>query len=241
MRIAVLGIIILAFFSCDKDAGNTGNKLELLFELKYDGEVLKGPEQLYELNDSVEMRFSKVGLYLSGFQLNGPEPLPLLDIVHISFLQNISGDAILEMQQSLKFEVPSGDYSSLSFGLGLTPYQNAKIPADYEAGSALSLASEYWPAWESYIFEKIEGTFKVHGGAEVPVALHVGGNPTYRILEWNDGLVFPDGKEKKITIPIDLKYILEDYPVTKVPKLHSLEQLPYMEMIADGFSQSMEN
>src|SRR5690606_2593291 len=151
------------------------------------------------LNDSIKMRFSKVSFYLSDFKLNdGTQSIPLLDILHISFLQNTKGDAIQEMQQTLSIEVPSGDYASISFGLGLTALQNNTVPSDHEAGSALSLTSEYWPAWNSYIFEKIEGTYQVNGGSPESVTLHVGGNETYRVLEWRDGLSVSGGKRAEI-------------------------------------------
>lgn len=188
------------------------------------------------------MRFSKVSFYLSDFKLqNGTQPLPLLDILHISFLQNINGDAIQEMQQTLSFEIPSGNYSSLSFGLGLTPAQNSTDPADHEAGSALSLTSEYWEAWNSFIFVKVEGTYQLNDDEPRSVALHVGGNDSYRVLEWKNGLSIGEDQSKKITIPIDLKYILDGYPISESPVLHKLEQISLMERIADGFAESMKN
>lgn len=242
MRFVVLLALIGVIFACEKDEGDKASKIDLIFELKYDGELLSGLDELYALNDSVSMRFSKVSFYLSDFKLTqATQELPLLDVLHISFLQNIKGDAIQEMKQKLTFEVPSGDYSSISFGLGLTPAQNSTIPADHEARSALSLTSEYWQAWDSYIFEKIEGTYQVNGGNSESVALHVGGDETYRILEWRDGLSLSGDRNVEITIPIDLKTILTNFPVTESPKLHALEQLPLMEQVADGFYASMHN
>ena len=242
MRALILLGILTMFFSCEKDGGSDGTKLDLVFELRYDGEPLSGSQEFYQLNDSIKMRFSKVSFYLSDFKLKGDaETLPLVDIVHISFLQNINGDAVQEMQQALRFEVPEGDYESLAFGLGLTASQNATTPAIHEAGSALSLTSEYWTAWESYIFEKIEGAYQVNNEPSESVALHIGSDPTYHVMEWNDGFSLSSGESKQLTIPIDLYYILKDYPISEAPVLHKLEQLPYMELIADSFSASMNN
>lgn len=240
MRGMVLLAMLALFFGCDKDDNNPVAKLDLVFQLKYDGELLTSPNDIYELNDSVKLRFSKISYYLSDFRLSdGSQTFPLLDILHISFLQDINGDAISGMEQKLSFEIPSGNYASLSFGLGLTPAQNNTVPADHEAGSALSLSSEYWQAWDSYVFEKLEGSYQLNNGDEQSVALHVGGDDTYRILEWNSDLSIADGETKVINIPIDLKYILDDYPITESPVLHALAQLPLMEMIADGFAESM--
>lgn len=242
MRIVVLLAIMGLVFACEKDDGDKASKINLIFELKYDGELLSGMDESYELNDSVSLRFSKVSFYLSDFKLNTPtQELPLLDVLHISFLQNTKGDAVQEMKQILSFEVPAGDYSSISFGLGLTPAQNSTVPSDHEAGSALSLTSEYWQAWNSYIFEKIEGTYQLNGGSPESLALHVGGDETYRVLEWQNGLSVSGDRNVEITIPIDLKTILTDFPVTESPKLHALEQLPLMEQVADGFYASMRN
>lgn len=242
MRIAILIGMLAMFVSCTKDVGDTVTRLDLVFELRYDGEPISGSQQLYQLNDSIKMQFSKVSFYLSDFKLEGNvETLPMTDILHISFLQNINGDAVQEVKQTLRFEVPPGDYESLTFGLGLTPAQNATLPADHEAGSALSLSSEYWTAWKSYIFEKIEGTYQLNDESPESVALHIGSNPLYRVLEWNNGFSLSDGQSQQLTIPIDLYYILKDYPLVEAPVLHKLEQLSYMELIADNFSASMKN
>src|SRR5690606_19647809 len=163
---------------------------------------------------------------------------PLLDILHISFLQDIKGDAITEVEQKLSFEIPSGNYAAISFGLGLTPAQHRTIPADHEAGSALSLHSQSWTTCTSHKLEKIDESYKVNNGDSQSVALHVGGDETYRVLQWNQGLSLNDGETRVINIPIDLKVILKDYPITESPVLHQLEQLPLMEMIADGFVRS---
>ena len=240
MRGMVLFVMLALIFGCDTEDNNPLAKLELVFQLKYDGELLTGPNNMYELNDSVKMRFSKVSYYVSDFRLSDDgQTFPLLDILHISFLQDINGDAISAVEQKLSFEIPTGNYESLSFGLGLTPAQNSTTPADHEAGSALSLSSEYWPSWNSYIYEKLEGSYQLNDGDNQSVALHVGGDETYRVLEWNNDLSIAGGETKLINIPIDLKNILESYPITESPVLHKLEQLPLMEMIADGFAESM--
>lgn len=244
VRTGMRGIFLLAFLiilaSCDNSENNPVAKVDLIFQLQYDGEPLAGPNQVYELNDSVELQFSKVSFYLSDFKLSdGSQTYPLWDVLHISFLQDINGDAIAETQQKLTFEIPSGNYESLSFGLGLHPTLNGTTPTEHEVGSALSFSSEYWPAWQSYIFEKIEGAYKVNGGQLESVALHVGGDDTYRVLDWTSGLSIGDGEVKVINIPIDLKHILDGYPITESPVLHQLEQLPLMEMIADRFVSSM--
>ncbi len=242
MRILFLLLMFTIVMGCNKEDNKTTTKLDLVLELRYDGSPVSGPQRWYAINDSVEMQFSKVSFYLSDFKLeNESESLDMVDVLHVSFLQNTSGDVVRETEQTLRFEVPSGDYSSLSFGLGLTAAQNATLPANHEAGSAMSLTSEYWPAWQSYIFTKIEGNFKLHDSSPGASTLHTGGNDTYRILEWNDGLSFRGGEVREIIIPIDLKEILKDYPLTEAPRLHQLEQLPYMNTIADGFLESMVN
>src|SRR5690606_40192895 len=69
MKIVVLLVLMAMLSGCDNDADNPVTKLELAFELKFDGELLSGSTQMYELDDSVKMRFSKVSFYLSDFKL----------------------------------------------------------------------------------------------------------------------------------------------------------------------------
>lgn len=232
-------LLVLLFSSCLKEDREPISELNIVFELLYDGEPLYPTTDYFALNDTVEVQFSKVSFYLSDFRVESTDgELEILDVLHLSFLQNLHGDVVNEYQQLLRFSLPASEYSSLSFGVGLTPEQNATQPADHEPGAALSFSSEYWEAWDSYVFEKIEGRYKVNDEEET-MALHIGGDETYRIMEWKDGLSLSGDDSEMITISIDLKEILEEYPLTEAPVLHSEDQLSFMEMLADYFVNSM--
>src|SRR5699024_4950324 len=98
---------------------------------------------------------------------------------------------------------------------------------------------EYWEAWDSYVFEKIEGRYKMDGQDPETMALHIGGDETYRNLEWKDALSLSGDDSEVLEISIDLKDILVNYPLTEAPVLHSEQQLSYMNILADNIAQSM--
>ena len=72
----------------------------------------------------------------------------------------------------------------LRFNIGLTPEQNSTVPADYTSGSPLAMPGEYWLAWKSYIFLKIEGWIDLDGDgmAETGVALHLGSDEVMKSI-----------------------------------------------------------
>lgn len=240
-KLSVLAIVLVFMFSsCLKEDHEPISELNILFELLYDGEPLHPTPDYFQLNDSVEVQFTKVSFYLSDFRVESTEgELEILDILHLSYLQNLNGDAVEENQQLLRFSLPASEYSSLSFGLGVTPSQNATKPAEHAPGTFLSFASEYWEAWDSYVFEKIEGRYKVNGGDPETMALHIGGDETYRKLEWKDVLSLSGDDSEVFEISIDLKDILQNYPLTEAPVLHSEEQLSFMNLLADQFAAYM--
>ncbi|WP_236973858.1 MbnP family protein [Membranihabitans maritimus] len=247
-RLLIVFFALAFLFSCEKEDIQKGGSLTLEFRLLYDGQVVSTPEKEYELNDSITLRFSKVSYYLSDLQLNIDSTNYLdLDtegdnIFHISFLQTILGDAIPEPGVTLNFNnLPNGNYSSVSFGLGVAPAFNSSEPSNFISNHPLSFSSEYWSPWESYIFSKIEGEFSVSGGESESLALHTGSDQAYREIQVRGNLSLSENSDKVLRIDLDLKEVLESYPLLEAPRIHQRDQQNYVDMIADGMNQSLTN
>lgn len=54
-------------------------------------------------------------------------------------------------------KIPNGNYKAIILGVGVAFDLNSKKPKDFKNSNPLSLSSEYWDSWNSYIFAKIEG------------------------------------------------------------------------------------
>ncbi|WP_236969169.1 MbnP family protein [Membranihabitans marinus] len=234
--------VILLLASCSKDSKDELGSLNILFNLKYDGSTVNSPQDWYSLSDSVDLRFSKVSFYLSDITLaNDVEDLVITDIIHLSYLQTILGDVINSNQIILPFSnLPLEQYSGLRFGLGVSPSLNRTSPTDYGSGQPLSYTSEYWTPWQSYIFAKIEGEFKVNGGESESFVLHTGSDEAYRTISIDQTLIMETDKEKNIALDIDLYKILVDYPIISQPRIHQLSQQEYVNKLSDNFANSLK-
>lgn len=141
--------------------------------------------------------------------------------------------------------VEEGEYSGLRFGLGVPPALNAKEPKDYPASNVLSSTSNYWSVWKSYIFFRPEGKIdlKNDGTPGEGFALHLGGDSAYVPFDFMKTFIVQEGVNARIEIEIDLeKYFNAKalYPIRSNPSIHSLEQKPQMDILAENLKQSVQ-
>lgn len=239
-----VNFLVIVFFTvgCQKEESNNAGELNLNFELVFDQQPVNSSEQWFTLNDSVELRFTKVSFYLSEISLKrSTENLLLTDIIHISFLQTILGDAINRYSLKIPFaQIPADNYSGLRMGLGVTSYINTLSPIDFSSGHPLSYTSEYWTPWDSYIFAKIEGEMIVGGERTETFVLHTGSDEAFREINWNNNIQITTDQAKEFNIPINLYKILQTYPITQQPRLHQLDQQEFVNQLSDNLANSLK-
>ncbi len=79
-------------------------------------------------------------------------------------------------------DVPTGEYKSIRFGIGVPAATNNKTPSQFPATSPLGDVGNYWTAWDSYIFSRVEGildTSRSNSGT-LPYLYHGGANDMYQ-------------------------------------------------------------
>ncbi len=148
---------------------------------------------------------------------------------HIT-LSSASGDieikdiALFDMEDveagkpmTMEVEVPAGDYTGISFWVGLDSAQNASNPADFDNDNPLSLAPGTFWTWNTgYRFVMLEGYFDTIQNTPSPVSstrffnYHTGTNPLYAKAELGSASIaftVTEGANYTYSLDLDLNNV----------------------------------
>jgi hypothetical protein len=229
-------IIGLTFFSCKKD----GEPITIHLQLLYDGDPMV-MQQEYAYPDGKTFIATKVSMYLSDINLEGSvKSLSIADVAFVNFSESHrTAESASEGYLLYNDKVDFGSIESLQFNVGLTPEQNRTVPADYASGTPLAMPGEYWLAWDSFIFVKIEGRIDLDGDGitEEGVALHLGSDQVMQSFS----LANTNGSTA-LTVAIDISKIFANdkiYDIGANPQIHSLSQMPSLLELSENLSHAI--
>ena len=240
---------LLALSACKKDRAIAieTTTLELSFTANYDGIPLVINEQEYDYAGN-PIRFSKVSFYVSNVTLGETE---ISDVNYIDLTKTHTDKVSAERGTTMDFpKIPVGEYQSVAFGIGVAPDLNRTKPSDYSTSHPLGAdnSGEYWEAWNSYIFVKIEGQYDADGngfdGEDIAFAYHVGQDELYKTLKatFDSPLLLEVDTQTDINFSIDLKKLLTTGTGELLPlDVHDPNnQMDIMRMIMGNFSNAIE-
>ena len=214
--------------------------VSLNIKLRYDDQALvMGANYTYP--DGKAITFTRVSFFISDLSLNGSESESILDAAFIN--PTIQHQSEAGATEGLTFPIGKTTVTSpnnLTFNLGLTPDQNATVPADYASGETLARPGEYWIAWKSYVFAKIEGFIDMDGNGEpeTGISLHMGSDEARRLISLSGNV-----NRAIIPIEIDIRKVFgttDIYDIEGDPQIHSLSQLPQTNFLVDNLKSSFE-
>jgi len=243
MRIFYILSILVLFASCNRE--KTGD-LVLNFRPIYNNEPLVMAEDLIFRPD-YELRIDKSNFYISNVYIINADgesvELSEVEFVDLSFFDLNSS---LEGTNFTYKDLPVGNYTAIRMTIGVTPGLNATKPQDYPSTHPLSLSSQYWESWGSYIFSKTEGAVDTlqDGSFDHKFAYHTGSDALARTIEYPYSF---DIKEDGTT---ERNFVLDHYDLFKegaglmdiknIPSNHTPEDLDNMEKIVDNFVTSLK-
>ncbi len=235
----ILGIFIM--FGCSDKEDSTGD-LSITMNLVYNGEPLI-MFQDYEYPDGRTINFSRFSLYLSDMKLDEQ----LISYVEYHNITSSHADiAGAESGYQWKInDIEPGDYNNLNFGVGVNETQNAKDPGEFESGHPLAKPAEHWFSWSSYIFLKLEANMDSNndGNNDFPIALHLGSDDAYRLINLNKAIKITEDEITKTNITFDIYEFLggtnNTYDVDSNPQIHSLEQKDAVVELANNILNSI--
>lgn len=237
----VMGVLLvfLVFISC-----KSKNELdtEIHFIVTYQDQPLVAFET-HQYPDGTLFYFTRFSFFIEDLQLrNSERTVKLIDraYVNLSPALNDATRAVIGTQV-FAGKVEEGQYQ-LNLSIGVNEKENAKGPSGRSSRDPLSEGSEYWPAWNSYIFNRIEGWLDNNGDGQYTqgITLHLGGDEVYRTINVPGQVTIHD-EFNSINLVIALDRIFGDtgewYDLINFSQLHSLHHLPQMTALSDRFEQ----
>ena len=212
-------------------------------KLKYNGVPLVMFEP-YEYPDGKQIEFTRCSFYTSEMKLDETT----INEVEFHNLTNIHSDPELGINgYTWRIEnVPSGNYNSLSFNIGVPEELNKKDPGEFPSGHPLAKPAENWFSWQSYIFLKVEGKVDLDGDGitETGVALHLGSDEALRNLEFEYPIQVVENQSSSIRLDFDIYDFFNGpnriYPIEENPQIHSLSQLDAVVELSDNLINAIQ-
>jgi hypothetical protein len=168
----------------------------------------------------------------------------LAEVELIEFTDKTTEDLAVKGTARSYESIPVGTYSGIRFGLGVNNELNkAETQEDYTAGEPLTL--DFWSAWNSYIFSKMEGDFDMNGdglyddSTDFSYSLHTGTNEGYNVITLNAPITVTANSDNVTKIVVDFEKILisstgETYDVIETKTTHSLGDIDKVLQLLDN-------
>lgn len=210
-------LLIVSSYACNDDEGDNApispiSVVEMPFVATYDGAPLVMTDA-YDYANNLPVLFTRLKFYISNVSLLSTDGsrLELSEIEALDFTTtNIDTETATQGINLTFLDIPVGEYTGLSFGVGVAADLNETKPSDYSSSHPLSDASDYWGAWGSYIFTKIEGKLDVDqdGSYTLGVSYHIGSDDLYRDISFTKPITITEGNTTLPQVEVDLKKIL---------------------------------
>jgi len=197
------------------------------------------------------IRFTRINFYISNLVIvNDDGETDLTEIQFIDLTQTHRNPIDSEIGTVMSFSnVPVGSYNQLKFGVGVPVDLNKTNPSDYSTTHPLGAdnSGEYWEAWDSYIFAKIEGQFDVNGDGfdadDINFAYHTGGRPDlFAPIELDNNLVLSGGETTDLIFELDVAQLFKQgLGDPLILSAHDpSRQIPEMLVIMGNFQRALQ-
>lgn len=189
--------------------------IQLSFRATYAGEPLVLNQQTYDYQGK-KVRFSKINFYLADLSAandDGETEVSEIQFIDLSLTHNTAADAAKGSISNFS-RIPVGAYKFLKFGIGVPADLNKTNPSDYSTSHPLGAdnSGEYWEAWNSYIFAKIEGQYDENGdgtfdGDDISFAYHAGMDRVYQEIELDNIINLNAGETTNLDFELDVRML----------------------------------
>ncbi len=206
-------------------------------------------EQPFQLNkiysyNGKKVRFSRLSFYVSNIyadkgSFSGPYvdiPIAMIDFKDIDDSLKAAKGLILNLNS-----IPSGDKKNFNLYIGVSSDLNSKKPKDYPTTNPLSESSNYWDAWNSYIFFKLEGSLDKDGDGqyETGITLHAGGNEVYQSMNFSKTFTVKENETTPLSMELDLNKLINGIDMETYNSTHQIGDLPTMKKMMGNFQTAL--
>lgn len=203
---------VLFVLACQDDDDNPTRSENITttiqFRAEYDNTNLAIQSATYAYPTGAELKATLFQYYISDLVLlaaDGSE-VGLSDIELIRY-----EDATADNIEERTYDVPSGDYVGLRFGLGVKPDLNATDPSNFAANDPLN-ENEFWNANARYVFAKIEANADLEndGTFDTGLSYHMGSNDLYTTITFAGNFNIDGDGDPQLVITADMLKSLSD-------------------------------
>lgn len=215
--LSILGSLLIsanAFTACKKPDGGTGN-LKITIKGMYDTETLILYQQNYTHpeNDD-ELTVQVLNFFMSNVKIVAGDTgeIVLRDVEYINLENNHTEVGTANQGESFTIKnICVGEYTGIIFGVGLDSATNSTTPSDYKSSSPLANNGNYWAAWDSYIFSRLEGKYKASNhSTTIPFLYHTGVGDAYQQRRLSKRFSIEKNTETELVLILDMKKVF--YP-----------------------------
>ena len=200
------------FSSCKPTSESTTGDLNIVIKGQHDGETVVLFETQHTTPDNNSINYQVLNFMLSDMNLikDDGSRVALTDIYYIDFKDNHSLSSTAANGEIIPFEdIEIGNYTGLEMGFGVNSTNNAMTFADFPTSSPLGDASNYWSAWDSYIFSRVEGRF-FENGNPMTFFYHSGIDDAYFVQSFEKDIVINADETTDVVFILNLNEIF--YP-----------------------------
>lgn len=189
----------------------TTGELEINFKALVNNQTLVTYAEDYQYTDGNTLTIQILEFYISDLELLKADggAVSIADYSYVNFNGNQGDPNTAEQGEDLRFDsIPPGEYTGIRYNVGLTAEQNAMEPGDFPATSMLSVTANYWTAWQSYIFSKIEGYIVLPDNSRSNFLYHSGADGMRQELEFNTPISISAGNRSTMGFEVHAERIL---------------------------------
>ena len=206
-----LALILFSANSCKKHDHSPKGSLSITFKAVYDNDPLLVFND-YLTPDGDKLQFHVFNFYLSDIEIvkDNDEVVRLKDVGFIDFNGNTDLTKAAAGTKINLNDIGIGSYKAIRFGIGIEPGKNAKEPGDFPTDPYLGDPGNYWTAWNSYIFSRLEGrsdTLPNAAGGDVSYLYHTGVDGMYQTRSFTKTFEISSNSNSELIFNINAKDI----------------------------------
>lgn len=237
LPVFILLIVVLSASKCKDDTSLKGS-VDMIIKAQFNNQPLI-LNKAYDYNDK-KVRFSKLTFFMSNVHTGEINKI-VAPITLVSFKDN---DDSTKAAKGLTLSIGNieiGDKKQLGIGIGVSQEQNTQKPKDYPSSNPLSDGAEFWDAWNSYIFTKLEGSLDKDGDGkfETGITLHTGGNEVYQNLTFEKVYSVAHNQKTPLNFELNLNKLIEGIDLMNTNSTHQTSDLPTMKRFTGNFVKAL--
>jgi hypothetical protein len=219
-------LLLLVLFSCKEEeptvpSENETGSLALSINSQFNDADFS-LNQVYILNDTLSIRVEGIKFYLSDVCANSVKA---------------DGLSLYELDGDYIFDVNTGNYSSLSFNLGLDSITNHGDPSLYVSSHPLSSFNDtHWSWAQGYKFILIDGKFDSDGD-HVPdqsFSYHIGNDDYLKLVQLNTSFSITENQTSHVDLLFNVAKIFDGIDIANNTFTHSTGQFDLVNQLANN-------